>query len=130
MTNEFSSLMGARLVNIQGMEKGSAQVDLVTSDGRRVHLFHEQDCCENVYLEDVVGDPADLMDSPITMAEVVYNVDHPLTLAPGEYMPESYSWTFYKLATVKGYVTLRWYGESNGYYSEGVTCAIVGGPDA
>ena len=90
-----------------------------TVDGERYRMYHEQDCCESVTLEDVVGDLEDLVGSEILIAEEVDGetpVDHKF-----DYEPDSYTWTFYKFATRKGYVDLRWFGQSNGYYSESVS---------
>jgi len=64
----------------------------------------------------------DLIGSPITLAEeVIHEQDvHPNGVKIPEYQ-DSFTWTFYKLSTIKGYVTIRWYGNSNGYYSESVS---------
>ena len=72
-------------------------------------------------IEDIVGDLSDLVESPILMAEEATNANNENPEGvPQKLYQESFTWTFYKLATVKGYVTVRWYGESNGYYSESV----------
>lgn len=91
-------------------------------NGKRYKLYHEQDCCEDVHIEDITGDLNDLIGSPLLMAEKVTNSDSPIS----EY-DESYTWTFYKFATINGYVTIRWYGTSNGYYSESVDFEEVRG---
>jgi hypothetical protein len=67
---------------------------------------------------DVVGDLKDLIGNPILLAEEVVGGDTPEELDNDP--SESYTWTFYKLSTIRGSVTIRWLGESNGYYSESV----------
>jgi len=89
-------------------------------------MEHIQDCCESVYLAEVIGNWDDLIGTPVFVAECVSNHAKPrdnLTMDDDKYWEEvdSETWTFYKFSTIKGSVTLRWYGTSNGYYSEGVS---------
>lgn len=113
----FSDLKGKTLIHINEMDD---QLIFETSDGDLYKQFHEQDCCESVYIESIVGDLQDLIGHEILLAEEISNIGgEPLS----DY-DESYTWTFYKLATIKGYVTIRWYGSSNGYYSEAVDFCI------
>ena len=88
-----------------------------TAHGERFVFGHDQDCCESVYIEDITGDIEDLIGEPLLLVEEVSG-ETPADFDPDAH--DSYTWTFYKFATRKGYVDVRWLGESNGYYSERV----------
>jgi hypothetical protein len=79
-------------------------------------MLHEQDCCEGVSLHDLDNDLSVLEGTPILSAEESTNSDQD---KPSEYA-DSWTWTFYRFQTAKGGLVMRWLGESNGYYSEGV----------
>lgn len=107
---KFESLNGKTLTKVEN--ENNEKLIFTTADGEVYELFHDQDCCEEVTIEDICGDLDDLLGEPLLMAEEVVNEDRT--------RQESCTWTFYKLGTRKGTVTVRWYGESNGYYSESV----------
>ena len=115
----FNILKGLTITSIDGLEDDSTEVIFTTSEGRRFEMSHSQDCCERVSIEDVCGDINDLLNSPILLAEEETSDYDPVDINK-EYHDDLYCWTFYKLSTFKGDVTIRWYGESNGYYSVGV----------
>jgi len=115
------------------------ELRMTANNGDVYRMYHEQDCCETVVLEEVVGDLNDLIGTPILSARESSNQDHKQAendLLDGEeyvmmklntfsdntveYADASETWTFYSFRTIKGSVTLRWYGTSNGYYSESV----------
>lgn len=108
----FSALVGRTLVAVRGLTVNSEKATFVCDTGEEFTLFHSQDCCESVQINDVIGAVDDLIGTPILMAEE--------SSRSGDIEYGTQTWTFYKLATVKGYVDIRWLGESNGYYSESV----------
>jgi hypothetical protein len=113
---ELKDLIGKTMKAVENQD--GEEVIFTTEDDRKYHMYHSQDCCESVRVEDICGDLQDLVGSPILKAEESSSDKNPPGVTP-EYQ-DSFTWTFYNLATAKGHVTIRWYGESNGYYSESV----------
>lgn len=111
----FDVLKGKTLTSVTVSDDGT-EVLFACDDDTEYKMYHMQDCCENVYLEDVARVWEDLIGNPILLAEEVTNEQE----GPNPGGDDSWTWTFYRLATIKGWVVLRWYGSSNGYYSESV----------
>lgn len=119
---DFSELIGKTIKEITGAETDSGEIRIELNTGEKFRFFHYQGCCESVYVESIVGDVSDLIGEPLLLAEeVAYENEDPAgVIATDSDYRDSFTWTFYKFATRKGYVDIRWYGTSNGYYSESV----------
>jgi len=112
----FSTLLGKTLVSAEKVDDD--RIRFITKAWDVFDLYHDQDCCESVTVDDICGNLDWLVGSLILFAEEVCDGDE--EPKDSEY-DESYTWTFYHLRTMKGTVTIRWYGTSNGYYSESVS---------
>jgi len=120
MYNElaFEILRGTTLACIETID---GELIFTLDCGEKYKLWHNQECCEDVYIESICGNLDDLIGTPILMAEVSSNSDEmPADIEQPPYCEDSFTWTFYRIGTAKGTVVIRWYGTSNGYYSEAV----------
>lgn len=111
----FKTLANKKIVDVRGLTRGSDYISILFSDGDAIKFYHSQDCCESVEVDDVYGCEDDLIDAILYDIELVQSNDR-----RKDKYDESYTWSFYKFRTSKGYVDVRWYGHSNGYYSETV----------
>ena len=116
MAPTIEDLIGRTLIRIERI--ANDELIFILDDGTEYIMNHSQDCCESVNIDDICGDLDDLLNSPILTAREDVNNKNPEG-AEKDYQ-DSFTWTFYNIATKKGHVTIRWYGESNGYYSESV----------
>lgn len=113
---KFSELIGKTITKIDA-NKGNDELVIECADDTSYKQFHRQDCCEGVSIEDIAGDIADVIGSPVLVAEE--STSNEVQNGKPKH-PDSFTWTFYKIDTAKGGITIRWLGESNGYYSEAV----------
>jgi len=118
----MAQMLGKTFVQVTG-SVGDGEMTFETAQGERFMFAHSQDCCESVDINDIVGDLQDLVGEPLLVAEEVQG-ETPVDFVERDH--ESVTWTFYKFATRKGYVDVRWLGESNGYYGEGVDLFVTG----
>jgi hypothetical protein len=120
-----NELIGKTLNKI---ERETHRLIFYCEDGSKFLMFHKQDCCESVAIDDINGDLEDLIGVPILKAEEVSNYEPKrLEVIEKSNLKEScddsyasHTWTFYKFATINGYVDVKWFGHSNGCYSEKV----------
>ena len=109
MTHTIKQIIGKIPTNIL---EDVEEIWMFFSDGSRCKLYHSQQCCESVVVEDVNGDWNDLIGHPLLVAEE-------RTDEGGTWWGHQ-TWTCYTFRSVGGSVDVRWLGESNGYSSESV----------
>lgn len=115
---DFSTLIGKTLTSvIHYIDNGHGdhEIVFVTDAGETFKLYHSQDYCEHVVVEDICGDLSDLIGTPILAAEESSSTDCP---AGSQSENDSDIWTFCKLRTIKGSVDIRWHGSSTGCASK------------
>ena len=115
---DFENVVGKTIDSIEGMEEDSEEI-LFILDGKKYKMFHVQDCCESVRVAEVIGGKSeDLVGQKILDA---YESSEDASNDVENGVLESGTWTFYTIRTMDTSVTIRWLGESNGYYSEYVS---------
>lgn len=113
----FNTLEGLTITKIDGLKEYSEEVIFHTKEKRTFKLFHNYDCCENVLLADICGTTA--LTGKVLSATMKNNIGKQNVKTDLSAFDDcSTTWTFYDIQTNKGFLTLRWFGNSNGCYSE------------
>ena len=114
-TMEIPDIVGKTIISIGGDNQYNDELIFNFADGKTLTFFHDQECCESVGIEDICGDINDLIGTPLLKA--YWSTKEPTAEEQRSiYYDDCVLWTFYHFATIKGAVTIRWAGASNGYY--------------
>ena len=118
MNKTIKELVGKTFVSVK--QEGTHTLVFTDAENTKYEFYHFQDCCEEVFIEDLNGDLSDLEGTPLLVAEERSNWEE----QQSEF-DDLVQWTFYTFRTIRGSVDVRWYGTSNGYYSTSVDFAIT-----
>jgi hypothetical protein len=118
MSEEF---YGKVIVGVDGLDNGSDSVTITFEDGSSFHMWHSQDCCESVSIEDI--------DSSCSLEGAVWFECEVSSKDRNSEYGDVEEWTFYTIRTDKGYAWIRWYGTSNGYSTSVSTKYCAPGED-
>lgn len=121
--NNLKQIIGKTITNIS-VSQDEVRI-LCEDDNTAYRAYHMQDCCERVYVESIVGNILNILNSAI--------LDANETIETGDHYNEYHdyvSWTrtTHTIETANGKLSIVWYGVSNGYYSETVhfhSCATL-----
>jgi hypothetical protein len=144
-TVNFNTLVGKTITAIHktpDADGNASELQFECSDGSQYHMYHDQCCCENVYLYDTNGEldaiiglkihdayeSSSASDDGTGCAQALYSKH----FDPNEHDDDSCTWTFYRIVVSDGRnsatVVLRWLGTSNGYYSESMAFDQIAEP--
>ena len=112
---DIDNIIGATILAVEGCVLESTDITFSTTKGD-LRLYFDKDywehCNVRVSLEDMTGEPSNLIGGVVSVAEERSNKK--------EWSGKETRWTFYTIRTTKGDLDLRWYGHSNGHYSTSV----------
>ena len=113
-------LLGKTITDIE-ISGNKDWIVFTISDKEKYRMVHKQECSEGVYIEDINGDLYDLLNSPVLKAEKRSNkIDPELGTQSRVHknsLGDNVEWTYYEIATIKGYVNFRWHGATNSCYA-------------
>lgn len=119
---DVSDMIGKTFTSVRRSKDGDDEIILFSGDGYEYKLFSSENNNVNdvqVVIDDIVGDLSDLENSPILVSELVKSE------GKSRLNNDIGTWSFYKFSTIKGYVDVKWWGRSNGYYSEEVNFSRI-----
>lgn len=129
----FQKLVGQKLASVDVINE--REIRFTTDSGLVVLFYHEQDCCENVRLITPDGDVKQLVGRCVlevkeNIVRIGDDVDDNYIIGKDvpDFNPkyaESWTDTRFEFITDEGTEVIRWFGESNGYYSESIRVADI-----